>query len=798
MVRLQLARPAVRHLFLGASVLSLTGPVAARPAHGETVTTPAPTASVEEVLVTARRRTEALEHTPISITAVTGAGLETRGVTELNAIADFTPNLVFQNNPSFGGASGAASIYIRGVGQKDFVPTVEPGVGLYVDGVYVARSVGAILDLVDVDHVEVLRGPQGTLFGRNTIGGAISIVSRQPSSIYEGDVSATLGRGNRRDLKASLNLPVNDRLAISGSVASIQRDGYVHRISDGLDLGDENRLVGRLTARLQVTDTLKLTAALDGTRAREHGAAIELLGVNFGSAVFNPKGLPLAPPGAPAPAGSYGLNPPFDAPTDNFALLNNYLAFLGGQPCLSGFGQPYSPQGSGTSPACYDSRYVRPRGEDAGTGAQFSDLDIWGASLTAEWALGAVTLKSITAYRNLDSSFARDGDHSPLEIVHFDDDLKQEQISQEVQALGESWDGALKWIGGLYALREAGDNINRLQFTPVDFRSGGKFGTTSLAAFGQGTFAITSRLNLTAGLRYTQDRKSFLPDQVITANRTPDPNLAPGTRILPLTKVTNTFSEWTPMVNVAYDVTDDIMGYATLSRGFKSGGFVQRVFPPLSKTPTFAPETADVFEIGAKSTFLDRRLQVNASAFYTAYQHLQVQVFQAVAPVTENAARARVLGFEGELQARPGDGWSLEAAAGYLDPKYTAIDADATEITRDKTFERVSKWSLSAAASRRIELGAFGALTPRIDWAYRSKFYNDAANTAQIAQAAYQVANASLAWDAPSGRYSGVLGVTNLGDKRYLQSGVFDANFGQYEGLFARGREWFVTAKSRF
>ena len=749
-----------------------------------------------DIVVTARKFKERVQDVPVAISAFSGEAIAARGVDNIEGLATFTPNMTFQSNPSFGGASSSAAIYIRGIGQKEFLPTTEPGVGVYVDGVYVARSVGAMLDLVDVERVEVLRGPQGTLFGRNTIGGALSLTTVKPKDDWETSGQLTVGNFKRIDAKLMVNIPLGDTLALRVSGASLLRDGYVRRLSDGLDLGNVNTKTGRAQLRWSPSSKFEINLAVDATEDRNNGPALTLKGVNLQSAIFNPGNLPVLPPGSTPRAGYYVANPPADAPVDNFALLNNYVAtFLGGQNCLSF--APYSP--TGPSGACYDNRYVSGT-TDAGTAPQYSHNRIWGTSGTIDWDLGVVQIKSITAYRRLDGEFSRDGDHSPLTISQFYDDLVDKQFSQELQVLGKAADGHLKYVIGGYYFDERGNDINILDFTPVNFRSGGKFSTRSYAAFGQATLTLGT-VDLSGGLRYTKDDKTFLPDQIIFTDRTPgalliagSPN-TPKTRVLPYVEVKRSEDALTPMANIAWHVTGDAMLYASYSQGFKSGGFVQRVFPPLAATPQFGAEKATAYEAGFKTEFLGRKLTLNGAVFLTKYDNLQVQVFTGVAPVTKNAAKAEIKGAELEMRLSPGDGWFLEGSAGYLDPKYTEIDPAATEITTASKFERISKWTLSASLAKSFALGGGSALTPRVDWSYRSGQYMDALNTPEIYQPGYHVVNASVAIDIGGKGLSIVGGVTNLTDERYLETGIYGTSFRSYETLYARPREWYVTLK---
>lgn len=754
----------------------------------------------QEIVVTARKRAESVQSIPLAISAYSGDAIEARGVQKLDGVANFTPNLTLQNNPSFGGAGSSAAIYIRGIGQKEFLPTTEPGVGVYVDGVYVARSVGALLDLVDVERVEILRGPQGTLFGRNTIGGAISVTTRSPGPDTEGNLQVTAGNHGRIDVKGMVNLPLAENLFVKATGASFNRDGYVRHLVDGRDLGDVETLTGRLDILWEATPDLNVRLAVEGTRDRSNGPAFVLAGTTYASAFFNPESLPILPPGSPATDGFYVLNPPFDAPTDNFMLLHNYFAaFLGGQPCISF--APYSPQSDAA--ACFSDRFINAPDATSGTGPQYSRNDLWGANAIIDWNLGAVQLKSITAYREVDGDYARDGDHSPFTILQLADILKQNQFSQEFQLLGATPDEGLKYVLGLYYFKEKGNNINSLDFTPVTFRSGGKFSTESYAAFGQASWAMLDTLELTVGMRYTEDKKSFLPDQIILVDKTGGALIAgspntPQERVLPFARVSRTENSFTPSVNLSWDVATDAMIYASFSRGFKSGGFVQRVFPPQAAVPEFGSETAESYELGFKSQLFDRMLTLNGAAFLTKYDDLQVQVFTGIAPVTKNAASADIKGVELEARLAPGNGWFLEGSLGYLDPEFTQIDPAAAEITLDSKFERVSKWTLSAALSKSFAFANGAELMARIDWSYRSGAYMDALNSPELFQPGYSLINSNISYTVPNGNITLSAGVTNLTDKRYLQTGVYGSSFGLYEHLYSRPREWSASVKWDF
>jgi iron complex outermembrane receptor protein len=717
---------------------------------------------LEEVFVTARKRSESLQDAPISITAFSAADLESRGVQDLVDVARYTPNVTIQNNPGNGSSTSVAAVYIRGVGQDDFAPTLEPGVGIYVDGVYLARSVGALLDVLDIESLEVLRGPQGTLFGRNTIGGAINITTKKPDDHFSGFAEAAVGDDQRINGRLALNVPLTDNLFGRLTIGSFNQDGYVERLAGGADLGDDSTLTGRLALRWLASDRLELNLSMDATRDRETGAPYVISGIQYDN-------------------------------MGSFVTLNNVLAL----------GDPFScfTPAQLQNPGCYNDRYLQAPHRTAGTFAQFSDLDVSGASLIGELDAGAVQLKSITAYRDLDAEFARDADGSDLLIAHLYDSLSQHQFSQELQAVGTSFDGRLTWIAGLYYFKEGGVNLNRLEFRPAIFKSGGAFGTESHAVFSQATLDVTQRFAITLGLRYTDEEKEFTPDTAVLAVNVP-PFILPlpvGTPLLPNVRDTISAQEWSPLLSASFDWTADFMTYVSYSEGFKSGGFTQRVFPPEPSIPTFDPEFVKVYELGFKATGAAGRLRLNGAVFHTQYDDLQVLTanLTRVGPFIENAAQARIDGVELEVAAIPAPGWQMQAGIGYLDPQYRKIDEGALEISTDNRFRRISDWSTNASISKDIAFGE-STLTPRVDWSYRSKYFNDSANTPQLETEGQHLVSLAMSWEHVRNGLSVALAVDNLLNEEYLSNGFLQPNFGVIESLYDRGRQWRVTARKRF
>ena len=579
--------------------------------------------------------------------------MEARGITtRTDDLARAVPNLVFQENPGAGGSSSNAAVFIRGVGQSDFIPTVEPGVGVYIDGVYVASTIGSLMDLDDVASLEVLRGPQGTLFGRNTIGGAINITSEKPNTkAFSGAASVLYGTDNHREVKAKVNLPISATVSASLSAALVKQDGYVNDVGTGQELGDRNHLVGKMALRWQ-GDNMELNFSIDGTRTRENGPAFVLRGINFNSAIFNPQGLPLVPPGSGPVPGHYTINPPADAPVDNFSLFNNYLAFLTNAGNCLGLGSAaYNPAGDQTNKACYGPQYFGEAGKVSyGTLPSITDDDLWGAHLTYDWSINDdLRFKSITAYRHLSSHFQRDGDESPLTIYHLTDNLSQYQVSEELQLDGDSFNKALKWVTGLYYFDEKAVNPNLVDFAPITVLSGGASETKSYAAFAQATYNITQALAVTAGLRYTEDKKSFSPNEfVVNEQGRTVPHRHAGAAVHAGRSTTSTRSRRWPTCRITSIQTPwCTRPTARASSPADSHSAYSRPCRPL---PPSIRKPSPPTRWASRPSSSDGKLHFNAAAYLTNYDDIQVSIFNAIAPITANGGTGRVKGLELETQ----------------------------------------------------------------------------------------------------------------------------------------------------
>ncbi|MFY8094852.1 MAG: TonB-dependent receptor [Niveispirillum sp.] len=724
------------------------------------------TITLEEIVVTARRRSEALQDTPVAVSAFTAEALEARSVETLDNIARFTPNIRFDGAAALSGGNYNATVFIRGIGQNDFAIFSDPGVGFYVDGVYYARSIGGIMDAVDLASVEVLRGPQGTLFGKNTIGGAVLINTQRPTDELSGRVELTTGRFDRLDVKGTVNVPLADGKVLTRlSVSSLNRDGYAKRLSDGQDMGDRNADSARLQITTNVTEDIDFHLVGDMTRAREHSAPNKLLAV------------------APAP-GLTGV--PFLVNYNNLVAPTRGVTAPNGQRTLN-------------SSFITDSPFTT-----WGTGPNVNDLDLWGVAGTLTWNLGNVEAKSITAYRELEATFARDGDNTPFTYRETFNDDDQWQFSQEVQLSGDAMDGRFSWIGGVYYFTEEGTDNARADLaiglwpplgpplSPATLILN-RIDNTSYAVFGQGNFKLTDDLSVTTGARWNRDKK-----WISVFNRRQRDQL-----VFTDVQRSGNWNAFTPKLGLEYKAGDDALLYASAGKGFKSGGYNARPLADASEVTQYEPETIWTYEVGAKTGWLDNRLIVNVAGYLSKYDNIQLTVNQTPRNFVANAAKGTIKGAELEVRAKPAKGLDFDLALGYTDAKYDEVGTglgptQVLPITKAAKFVKTPKWTASTGLQYTYSLGDGSTLSLRGDLSAYSKFYNDVANTELVAQSGYGIVNSRLTYTSPDDSWTLALFATNLTDRRYFVSGNASAAFGLAEVSYGRPREWGVTLGAKF
>jgi iron complex outermembrane recepter protein len=721
-----------------------------------------------DIVVTARRTSERLQDVPVAVTAFGGAALAARNVDTLDQIAKYTPNIRFDGAAALSGGNYNATVFIRGVGQNDFAIFSDPGVGFYVDDVYYARSIGGVMDAVDIDSVQVLRGPQGTLFGKNTIGGAVLINTAQPDlNTTTGRVEATYGRFDRIDAKGAINIPiVSDVAALRISGASLNRDGYVKRLLDGETQGDRSAQMVRAKLRIRPNPALTIDLGADYTRARETSAPSDLLAVGNAPGIT---GIPflvnynryVAPTlGIVAPNGQHTLNP-------SFITASPFETWAGGP--------------------------------------NDNDLDLWGVQGTVAYDLGSATLKSITAYRDLKAYFTRDGDNTPFVFRQTTNRDKQWQFSQELQLTGKALDDRLSYVVGGYYFKEKASDIATADlaiglqpplapppFTPAVFIQN-YTDNRSYAAYGQLDYEIVPRLSVTVGGRYTSDKKIFT--SINTRQRD-------NVKFVDVTKHAS-FNKFTPHFGLNYKASEDLLVYGSFSRGFKQGGFNGRPLANAGEVTQYAPETLDTYEAGVKAQWLDGALTTNLALFHSIYNDIQLTVNQTPTNFVANAAKGKIDGFELETVMRPARWFTFNAAVGYLDTRYTAVGqglgpTQILPITLASHFVKAPKWTVTTGAEVSHEFANGGKMAFRADLSSYSRIYHDVANSPLATDDGYSLLNARLSYTLPGQAIQLSVFGTNLTNALYLVSGNVSGAFGLAEASYGRPREWGISASYRF
>ena len=705
---------------------------------------------LSEIVVTAERRETNLQDTPISITALSGDALEAAGVSVINDIAATVPNLTSTTGPQ---GSSDANFFVRGVGQFDFIITNDPGVGLYVDGIYLGRTVGAMLDSGDIERVEVLRGPQGTLFGRNTLGGAINIVSRQPDpGEFSANSNATYGSRDRIDLAGGVNVPIGDDSALRVSGFFREQDGFATNVVTGDRFGATDRFGGKAQFQFGIGDNLQINLAADYSLDKSNPAPSVLRAI------------------APAP---------FFPPTAANDLQNPdrfYDVF------------------ASNSPEARNETY--------------------GFSGTVTLDLGSATLKSITAYRELDGFSTADPDGTRFELYDQDVTTTQNQFSQEIQLSGELMDDRLSYLLGGYYFRENAAQVLGLCFAPISdpsvapftpcntWTQGNDQETRSTAVFGQARYELVPDFSVTVGGRYTWDKKDIVSNQFFDFRPQAVgpgavfgfglPATLIGERII-LPIVTDladeaNFKKFTPKIGIEYSPTPDLLLFASYSQGFRAGGFNGRLIAPQTSVPAYEPDTNDTYEAGFKADWLDRRLRVNGTAFYSKYSDIQQTITDpAVQFRVANAGDATLKGFELEITAVPTYGLRFDVALGYTDSSFKDVPVEVGPINGNR-LPFSPEWTLSLAAEYAFDF-AGGELTPRIDYRMQSEVFFTAFNLPLERQDDYGILNGRISWTDAQDRFTVSVYGQNLTETEYY-------TFGQ-DALVAQGVAYSYLGRPR-
>ncbi|MXO61224.1 TonB-dependent receptor [Altererythrobacter salegens] len=785
-----------------------------------------------EIIVTAQFREQNLQDTPLAITAVNSETMEAKSQTNLVQVADSAPNVTLKPQGASFGPSISASI--RGIGQADFNPAYEPGVGIYIDDVYYPQLIGAVFDLLDLDRVEILRGPQGTLSGRNSEGGSIKMFSKRPSGDGSGYVEATYGTGNRIGLRGGVDFALTDDLFARVSGVFKQQEGYV----DQLDFGCVFPAGGSAT----FTDN-------DGnTRQVNPAGGIPALQPDGNCRVAKLGGV-----GYQAVRGALRYNPSSDIDINLTAeythdehtatgevliatnLINNGNTNIGGVPYDNRFmcGK-YCSFSSYSSPAIEYIGVATPGFPFSGQqllATQRSNRSLYkgyNLAANAHFALNdTMSIDNILAYQSWISDFGVDDDISPIPLSGGSNHLTHWNWSEELRFNAELTDTATLVLGGYY-FKQRTDYFSYQDLRYIN-TSGGTYTTPGLgvfplqfiqpdetpaeskAGFANVSWEVIPGLTFDGGVRYTDESKEYHyfrlnPDG--TVNPYLDPIGAANGAGTPgaLTGAVATYkgNRWDYRAALNYRFNDALMVYGSYSTGFKGGGTNPRPFFA-SQVISFNPEVLTNWEAGLKSDLWDRRLRFNLTGFYGKLKNAQIGT--SICPdgstpcaALVNGGNAREWGVEAETSVRPVDGFSIDGSISYINFKYTSLIAGSTTALTDPRAG-LPEWKWTVGAQYEVPLDEIGSITPRIDVSYQDKVYTGAKYLGDPQYIpAYTIANARITWRNADRDLSASLEVTNLFDKYYYLT-VFDlraAGAGLDKAQPGRPREWAFTVKKTF
>lgn len=718
-------------------------------------------APTEDIIVTARFRSETVQQTPISITALTGEALAQRGVQGVEGIARSAPNVTLEKNTAGYGKSVIA--YIRGVGQSDFLPAFEPGVGIYIDDVYQGTLFGSLFDFADVAQVEVLRGPQGTLFGKNNEGGAIRVSTRKAQGDNSGYIEAGLGSYNRMTMKGAFDFSiVPDKVFFRVAGGYNKVDGYM----DTIDFTCANpTLAGTIPMEApQSADGSCKTGTLGGQQTFVIRGNLRIIPTD--SLEINLNGDLLDDTGEPAAEKLIDVNTEGTSP---LALYQNGSP-LGPNP--TGYGVPFDKRFITSSGYTSYVNYTDTRNNLAFP--RVSNVRSWGVSGKVDWSINPdLKLTSISAYRSYRGEYIENWAGGP---IHINDNYFKPyhwQFSQELRLSGKIRDIAEWTVGGYYydALTELNDFIY-IPLVNFSFYGVDPVKDKDKSAFAHVVLHPVEHLSLEGGLRYSDITKTYTFNRYIPNTGNP-PATLPGFENNPSVRSGTKRVDY--RLSAQYAFSRDVMAYAVYSTGFKGPGVNPRPSSAAELLP-FDEEELTSYEVGLKTELFDHRVRANIGVYRSDYKNLQLTVTRALpsgvpGSITANAGKARIQGLEGEFTVEPVEGFDINASVGYLDFKYLDLGDAANQPggpCASCTTPFVPKWSFSAGAQYKIGLGDLGTLTPRIDYSYKSKTYNDVSNFEPGAIPGYGLWNGRISYASPDKGWELALQVYNIADKYYF------------------------------
>lgn len=746
------------------------------PAAGSEQTASPDTGGIADIVVTARRSSESAQRVPIAISTVTSDDLTKLSVRDIKDVQALTPGFQIASQNT----GGRAKLTIRGQSEVDSRLTTDPSVGVYIDDVSWARSYGLRSSMVDIERIEVLKGPQGTLYGRNTTGGAVNITTKHPTYDFGGYFDFLYGSYDNVQVTGVLNVPiVNDRVALRIVGQSINREGYGH-LSDGTDINDDHVYSGRALLRLDPSDNVKILLSADYMRQRNNGTNIILtsdLMLQNANAANRALGEIATELGLSASSAT-------DRATAYAAWKTYFDAFQNGQ-FYDGFANKLGTE--------------RPR----------DDLTHYGFSGKVDVDVGAITLTSITSYRSLKKAVAQNTDGVPFVITGGFLSTDQEIFTQELRASAIDGEG-FDWQGGLFYSRETGNEFStndgnafiataRSRLTDADVKN------TSKAAYFQGVYDFGSNIRLTGGIRYTKDGRfinsknrtdpavatPIVPGQILAAGvcNMLSPGLGGPTFPNCSYKASTKSDKITWLLSTDWRPIEQVMLYGSVSTGYRSGGFTYNgVSSPVTTTAgipaflaafePFKPESLTNYELGFKADLLNRHLRVNAAVFYQDYKDIQQRIRDSVngalVTLVRNAASATIKGGELEVTALPTDGLTLNFGAAYLDAKYQqfiARDGSGNLLNLTNQPFSAPKWTFNIGATYEIPTdNGYVRFFTNYNWTDDVNLQPGATDLAGVTQSAYGLLDGRVSWFIKSWDLDIAIFGKNLTNKHYWNS----------------------------
>lgn len=690
---------------------------------------------LDDIVITARRYEEPLMNSPLSITVLDGEEIHGLGFRSSTDIAAQVPNL--QMNSGF--VSSVPTIFMRGVGINDFNANANGAVGIYVDDVYLSSASAQVFQLFDMERIEVLRGPQGTLYGRNTTGGAIHYVTQKPEPILNGYTRLGYGRFDAVTVDAAVNSPLSDTAAMRLSFSSTDRDGITKNRFTGGEVNDTDRWGGRALLRLFPNDELDLLLNVHGGQNRSTARYSESQGLIGGA---------------------------------------DLLGYVDDRDPFSG-------------------AYNRVGGEA---------VDLVGTSLTLKLDRPAYTVTSIVAYERHDRLAEEDSDSSPNQLLEVDFGDRGWQLSEEIRFASND-DGPFHWVAGIYHLEERLRLENTYDvaraFRPLTgfnpaagvFFARQKFiqDVESLGTFGQVGYNLLEHTRVTVGARYTAESVTF-----DTRSAYEEPGVT-----LPFLTVSDAvdFDSLSGRVGIDCDLTDDVLAYAGISRGFTSGGFNGGFARTPAEVAPFDEETAISYEAGLKWRGLDSRLRVQSALFYNDYSDLQVFTLQNTGgipvQVRDNAADATTYGAEIEATVQPVPAFAMKWGIGILQSRYDRFQSGANNFS-DNELVSAPQANLNGLVRYRVVVGDLGEVEMQADATYNEDQFFDTANRRRLAQDAYWLFNARVSFAKRNSAYEIALWAKNLTDEEYLVDAFDLSDFGFDQLDYGDPRTYGVELTLRF